>query len=226
MDNLLNYNALMAWTAFGMRDYAKLLKHGREVYSYFVQNPQVLLNLDSPLLIGKIFQVCLCFKEKDERVLEERAENALLCFKQALKSDKMNVHDEACARLMILLICDDKYLKRKICQAFGDNYSCPWNFDDNKNEGLPDDMPKVTNIKLIYAAYYLYDRIFDKDNIENELINIDEKNAYEQVKDYVFRSFYMPDIDNPKRIAELGSIVFEKICQKILGDYESYAKNN
>lgn len=226
MDNLLSYNAMMAWAAFGMQDYVRLAKHGNEIYNYFAQDPQALLNLDSPLLIGKIFQACLVFKEKDERTLQIRAENALLCFIQALKSDNLSVHDEACARLMILLICDDKYLKRKICQAFGDNYNSPWDFDNNQNYGLPDDMPKVTNIKLIYAAYFLYDSILDKENVEDEIISVIEKHTYEQVKDYIFRSFYMLDIDNPKRIVELGSIVFDKICQKILGDYESNAKNN
>lgn len=61
MDNALSYNAIMAWTAFGMQDYSSLERHANEIYNYFVHNPSELLNIDSPLLIGKVFQVCLGF---------------------------------------------------------------------------------------------------------------------------------------------------------------------
>ena len=108
MNNLLNFNAVAAWAAFGAQDYSGLERHGNEIYNYFVHNPGELLKLDSPLLIGKVFQVCLGFQEPDEDIQEVRAENAFLCFSQALESDKANVHDEASARLMLLLIRDQK----------------------------------------------------------------------------------------------------------------------
>ena len=57
MDNQLNFNAIMAWTAFGAQDYMGLAKHGSDVYNYFVHNPDEILKLDNPLLIGKVFQI-------------------------------------------------------------------------------------------------------------------------------------------------------------------------
>lgn len=65
MDNALSYNAMMAWTAFGKQDYSTLEQHASAIYNYFVHNPSELLTIDSPLLIGKIFQVCLGFQEPD-----------------------------------------------------------------------------------------------------------------------------------------------------------------
>ena len=91
----------MAWTAFGSQDYSGLEQHGGVIYNYFVHNPGEILKLDNPLLFGKIFQVCLGFQEPDEDIQEVRAENAFICFSQALKSERGNVHDEASARLMM-----------------------------------------------------------------------------------------------------------------------------
>lgn len=101
MDNALSYNAMMAWTAFGMQDYSTLEQHANAIYNYFVHNPSELLTIDSPVLIGKIFQVCLGFQEPDPDIQEVRAENAFLCFSKALDSKKQNVHDEAAARFKI-----------------------------------------------------------------------------------------------------------------------------
>lgn len=98
----------MAWTAFGAQDYSNLEQYGKEIYNYFVHNPDEILRLDNPLLIGKVFQVCLGFQEPDEDIQEVRAENAFLCFSKALESDKINVHDEAAARIMLLLMPMDK----------------------------------------------------------------------------------------------------------------------
>lgn len=84
MDNALSYNAIMAWTAFGMQDYSSLECHANEIYNYFVHNPSELLNIDSPLLIGKVFQVCLGFHEPDQDIQEVRAENAFLVFPKRL----------------------------------------------------------------------------------------------------------------------------------------------
>lgn len=78
----------MAWAAFGAQDYYSLERYGGEIYNYFVHNPNEILQIESPLLIGKIFQVCLGFQEPDEDIQEVRAENAFLCFSQALKSEK------------------------------------------------------------------------------------------------------------------------------------------
>lgn len=117
MDSMLNFNATMAWTAFGAQDYSGLEKYGKDVYNYFVHNPEDILDLDSPLLIGKVFQVCLGFQEPDEDIQEVRAENAFLCFDSAMNSQKQNVHDEAAARLMMLLIHNQKHLIGKVGQA-------------------------------------------------------------------------------------------------------------
>lgn len=72
MDNALSYNAMMAWTAFGMQDYSTLEQHANAIYNHFVHNPSELLSIDSPLLIGKIFQVCLGFQEPDQDIQEVR----------------------------------------------------------------------------------------------------------------------------------------------------------
>lgn len=84
MDNVLSYNAMMAWSAFGMQDYATLENHANEVYNYFVHKPSELLNIDSPLLIGKVFQVCLGFQEADQDIQEVRAENAFFVYPKPL----------------------------------------------------------------------------------------------------------------------------------------------
>ena len=106
MNNQLNFNAVMAWTAFGVQDYSGLEQYGGQVYNYFVHNPCDILKLDNPLLIGKVFQVCLGFQEPDEDIQEVRAENAFLCFSQALKSDKaMKVRYKAyILRIAILVL--------------------------------------------------------------------------------------------------------------------------
>lgn len=39
MNNVLSYNAMMAWTAFGMQEYSTLEQHGKEIYNYFVRKP-------------------------------------------------------------------------------------------------------------------------------------------------------------------------------------------
>lgn len=219
MNNQLNFNAVMAWTAFGAQDYSGLEQYGGQIYNYFVHNPSELLKLDNPLIIGKVFQVCLGFQEPDEDIQEVRAENAFLCFSQALMSDKVNVHDEASARLMMLLIRDQKHLKNKVEHACQNVHANPYNvFNMFSSSELPNDMPMATNTKMLFTAYYLYDGIIDKANVSNEFVNADEKHAFENVKSHVLNNCNQLRNTTSGRKAELGSIVFNKICERLRKD--------
>lgn len=220
MDNALSYNAMMAWTAFGMQDYSTLEQHGNEIYNYFVHNPSELLNIDSPLLIGKVFQVCLGFKVPDQDIQEVKAENAFLCFSKALNSEKINVHDEAAARLMMLLIQWQRYLINKVEQSCQAECTNPYSIFALLNDGLPDDMPMATNTKMLYAAYYLFDKINNKTNIVNEFIIPNEKRAFEHVKKHVLDNCNMLERTPQHRKAELGNIVFDKIYKQLRYDIE------
>ena len=218
MNNKLNFDALMAWTAFGVQDYSGLEQHGGAIYNYFVHNPGDILKLDNPLLIGKIFQVCLGFQEPDDDIQEVRAENAFICFSQALKSDRTNVHDEASARLMMLLIRDQKHLLNKVEQSCQNEHANPYSIFRMLNDGLPNDMPMATNTKMLFTAYYLYDGIIDKANVSNEFVNADEKHAFENVKSHVLNNCNQLRNTTSGRKAELGSIVFNKICERLRKD--------
>lgn len=222
MNNLLNYSAVAAWTAFGVQDYSGLKRYGNEIYNYFVHNPSELLKLDSPLLIGKVFQVCLGFQEPDEDIQEVRAENAFLCFSQALTSSKVNVQDEASARLMMLLIRDQKHLINKVEQACRNELANPYNVFDMFDNGLPMDMPMATNTKMLFAAYYLYDGIIDKANVSGEFVNIGERSMYENVKRHIIDNCNQLNNTSSKRKIELGGIVFEKICERLRKDITLY----
>ena len=197
MNSQLNYSAVMAWTAFGVQDYSSLEQHGNDIYNHFVHHPGDILNLDSPLLIGKVFQVCLGFQEPDEDIQEVRAENAFLCFSQALKSDKKSVHDEASARLMMLLMRDQKHLIGKVEQACRGENANPYSFMGMLDDGLPMDMPIAANTKMLFTAYCLYDGIIDKANVGNEFVNAGERNAFENVKRHV--------IDNCRQLSNTSS---------------------
>lgn len=225
MNNLLNFSALAAWTAFGVQDYSGLERHGNEIYNYFVHNPSELLKLDSPLLIGKVFQVCLGFQEPDEDIQEVRAENAFLCFSQALTSSKANVQDEASARLMILLIRDQKHLISKVEQACRNEHANPYNVLDIFDDGLPMDMPMATNTKMLFAAYYLYDGIIDKANVSSEFVNAGERSVYENVKRHIIDNCDQLSNTQPKRKVELGHIVFEKTCDRLRKDVALYSRS-
>lgn len=225
MDNALSYNAMMAWTAFGKQDYSTLEQHASAIYNYFVHNPSELLTIDSPLLIGKIFQVCLGFQEPDQDIQEVRAENAFLCFSKALDSEKQSVHDEAAARLMMLLIQGQRYLINKVEQACQAECANPYSFFAVLNDGLPNDMPMATNTKMLFTAYYLFDRIIDKANVVNEFIVQNEKKAFEYVKKHILDNCNMLERTPQYRMSELGNIVFDKICKQLRDDIELYSNN-
>lgn len=218
MNNQLNFDAVMAWTAFGAQDYFGLEQHGKDVYNYFVHNPSEILKLDNPLLIGKVFQVCLGFQEPDEDIQEVRAENAFLCFSQALNSDKVNVHDEASARLMMLLIRDQRHLKNKVEQSCQNELSSPYSILDMYDSGLPNDMPMATNTKMLFTAYYLYNGIIDKLSVSKEFVNANEKRAFENVKSHVIDNCNQLAKTSSSRKIELGNIVFNKICERLHKD--------
>lgn len=223
MNNILSFNAIAAWTAFGVQDYSGLEQHGNEVYNYFVHHPDELLKLDNPLLIGKVFQVCLGFQEPDEDIQEVRAENAFLCFSQALESDKENVHDESSARLIMLLIRDQKHLINKVEQACCNEHANPYNVLDMFDDGLPMDMPMATNTKMLFTAYYLYDCIINKADVSREFVNVGEKSAYENVKRHIIDNCYQISNISSERKIELGSIVFEKVCERLRKDISLYS---
>ena len=214
---------MMAWTAFGMQDYSTLEQHGQNIYNYFVNKPSELLNIDGPLIIGKVFQVCLGFQEPDKDIQEVRAENAFVCLSKALNSDKQKVHDEAAARLMMLLIQWQRFLINKVEQACQGPGANPYNFFEMLNSGLPNDMPMATNTKMLFTAYYLYDSIVDKANIANEFTIQHEKQAFEHVKKHVLDNCAHFGQTPQCRIAELGKIVFKKIYKQLQDDIELYS---
>lgn len=223
MDNTLSYNAMMAWTAFGMQDYSTLEQHAKEIYNYFVHKPSELLNIDSPLLIGKVFQACLGFQEPDQDIQEVRAENAFLCFRKALNSERQDIHDEAAARLMMLLIQWQRYLIKKIEQACQGQCANPYSFFAVLNDELPNDMPMATNTKMLFTAYYLFNSIIDKTNVVNEFTIPSEKNAFNYVKKHVLENCNLLERTPQHRKVELGNIVFDRICKQLRDDIESYS---
>ena len=225
MNDQLNFKAIMAWAAFGSQDYSNLERYGGEIYNYFVHNPSGILKLDSPLLIGKIFQVCLGFQDPDEDIQEVRAENAFLCFSQALKSGKVNVHDEAAARLMLLLIIYRNHLINKVAEACKSSHVDPYSIFGMVGDDLPNDMPMDINTKMLFVAYYLYDGIIDKTNVINEFVNTDERRAFEYVKNHVLENSRQLDNTSSDRKIELGGIVFKKICDRLQADIEQYSNN-
>ncbi len=224
MNPALNYHAIAAWAAFGAQDYSELEQHSKEIYNSFVHNPSEILNLDDPLLIGKIFQVCLGFQEPDVDIQEVRAENAFLCFSQSLNSEKESVHDEASARLMMLLIQAQRYLKRQTECACENTSRNPYSFLGMR-AGSPMDMPIATNTKMLYAAYYLYNGIINKDSVSKEFINPNEKNMFEAVKHHVLDNCNQLTRTPANRKMELGKIVFDKICSKLKQDVEEYSNS-
>ena len=230
MNNLLNFHAITAWAAFGNQDFRGLEEHGNAIYNYFVHNPEEILHLDSPLMFGKIFQVCLGFQEPDEDIQEVRAENAFLCFSQALDSTKVNVHDEACARLMMLLIQHQNHLAGKVEQACRNENASRYNVFDVLSGGMssdmPSDMPIATNTKMLLASYYLYCNITDKENVYGEFVNMGERNSFRNVKEHILEACNQLGRSTSERKAELGQIVFEKICNRLHKDIELYSKHN
>lgn len=225
MDNVLSYNAMMAWTAFGMQDYSTLEKHAKEVYNYFVHKPSELLNIESPLLIGKVFHVCLGFREPDEDIQEVRAENAFLCFSRALNSDRSNVHDEASARLMMLLVNEQRHLSGYVERACQSENVNPYSFLGMLNDGMPNDMPMATNTKMLFTAYYLYNEIIGKANVNDEFVNSNERNTFIAVKNHVLDNCNQLSRTPASRKIELGKIVFDKICRKLHKDIQDYSNS-
>lgn len=224
MNNQLNYNAIMAWTAFGVQDYSGLEKYGQNVYNYFVHKPVAILELENPLLIGKVFQICLGFQEPDEDIQEVRAENAFLCFSQALKSDETTIHDEAAARLMMLLMHEQRHLINQVERACQNGYVNPYSLVSMLTTGLPKDMPLATNTKMLFTAYFLYNSVIDKVNVNHVFINVYEKKIFEYVENHVIDNCRQLTGTSPNRKVELGSIVFDKIYEKLQNDVEEYSK--
>ena len=155
--------------------------------------------------------MCLGFQEPDEDIQEVRAENAFICLSQALKSEKSNVHDEAAARLMMLLIRDQRHLKNKVEQSCQNENADPFNFLGMIDDGLPSDMPMATNTKMLFTAYHLYDGIKDKANVSGEFVNADERRAFENVKRHVLENCSQLQNTSFGRKAELGGIVFIRV---------------
>ena len=222
MNEQLNLNAISAWDSFCNEDYYSLERSGVNVYNYFVHHPADILNLDNPLLIGRVFQVCLGFRVPDEDIQEVRAENAFICFSQALESQKTSIHDEASARLMILLIRDRRHLINKIQSACQGSHPNPYNFLSMFDSELPPDMPMDTNTKTLFAAYYLYDCIMDKANVSSAFTVPMEERSYINVKDHVLDNCRQIDT-SLDRIIELGKIVVNKVSSKLRNDIESYS---
>lgn len=218
MNEKLDLSAQMALRAFEKQDYSALEQHGKDIYNYFVHNPTSILSLGDPLPIGKVFHLCLGFQEPDEDIQDVRAENAFICFSESLESSNYGIHDEACARIMMLLIREQKHLIGKVEQACRAESASPYSFFAVLDDGLPYDMPMATNTKMLYTAYYLYDSIIDKDNISNLFTYPEEKYNFEQVKAHVLENCYLLRNTSPNRKAELGHIVFNKIRERLRKD--------
>jgi len=86
-------------------------------------------------------------------------------------------------------------------------------------------MPMATNTKMLFTAYYLYDSIIDKANVISEFVNVGERNAFENVKKHVLDNCRQLQNTSSERKAELGGIVFEKICKRLKKDIELYSNN-
>lgn len=220
MNDQLNYHAIMAWVAFGAKDRSGMEQNCGWIYNHFDQNPDEILRLDNPLLIGKVFQLSLGFQESDEEKQNVRAENAFLCFLQALNSDRNNVHDEACARMMMLLIQWQGYLVDKVEHACQSANANPYSFLAMIDDGFPDDMPIATNTKMLFTAYYLYDSIIDKGNVNDEFVNEGERRAFENVKNHVLDNCHQLHETSSDRKVELGEMVFKKIVKRLEKDVE------
>lgn len=124
---------------------------------------------------------------------------------------------------MMLLIQGQRYLINKVeqaCQVQGAN---PYSFFAMFNDGLPNDMPMAANTKLLFTAYYLFDKIIDKTNVVKGFINSNEKNAFEYVKQHVLDNCNLLEKTPQYRKAELGNIVFDKIYKQLRDDIELYS---
>lgn len=78
MNNSLMFDAVSAWAAFGADDYTGLENHGASIYNYFVHHPAELLNLDYPLLIGKVSK-CVSVLESQIKIFKRLELKMLLC---------------------------------------------------------------------------------------------------------------------------------------------------
>ena len=222
MNNQLNLTAIQALSAFQAQNYSELERLGSNIYNFFVHNPGDILNLENPLLVGKVFHVCLGFQEPDEDIQEVRAENAFICFSQVLNSSNNAIHDEACARLMMLLIREQRHLVGKVEQACRNENASPYNFFAILDDGLPGDMPMAANTKMLFTAYYLYDCIMDKANVSSAFTVPMEERSYINVKDHVLDNCRQIDT-SLDRIIELGKIVVNKVRSKLRNDIERYS---
>ncbi len=220
MNNSLIFDAVSAWAAFGANDYTGLENHGASIYNYFVHHPAELLNLDYPLLIGKVFQVCLGFREPDIDIQEVRAENAFVCFMQALKKGNQSVQDEASARIMMLLIFDQKFLLDRVDKVFSHDSSI---MGILSGSSLPQSMPIATNTKMLYAACYLYNNIKDKEGLSHEFVNKLEWDIFTRVTTHMHESVQTMKSSHQERV-ELGRIVIDKIYDALRDDIKGYAQ--
>ena len=126
---------------------------------------------------------------------------------------------------MILLIRDQKHLIGKVEQSCRNKSSSPLSFIGILNDGLPMDMPMATNTKMLFTAYSLYDGIIDKANVSNEFVNAGERYAFENVKRHIIDNCKQLSNTSSERKIELGSLVFDKICERLRKDIALYSRN-
>ena len=88
---------------------------------------------------------------------------------------------------------------------------------------MPYDMPLATNTKMLFVAYSLYESIQEKLNVDEEFINPIEREAFRYVRAHVLDNCNQFTKTKPQRMAELGKIVFDKICKKLRSDIEEYS---
>ena len=93
------------------------------------------------------------------------------------------------------------------------------------NDGMPNDMPMATNTKMLFTAYYLYNCIIDKANVNDEFVNANERNAFIAVRNHVLDNCNQLSRTPANRKIELGKIVFDKICDKLHKDIQDYSNS-
>lgn len=221
MNDQLNSTAILALAAFEAQNYSKLERLGNDIYNYFVHHPGDILNLENPLLVGTVFHICLGFQVPDEDIQEVKAENAFICFSQVLDSTNCAFHDEACARLMMLLILEQRHLIGKVEQACRSRNQDVYDFFAFLDDGLPMDMPMATNTKMLFTAYYLYNCIKDVNGVCNRFEDASEINKLNMVISHIIENCELCDNTTSDRKIELGKIVFNRICSRLRQDINS-----
>lgn len=218
-----NTDEAKAWKAFVNKNYFVLEQYGANVYNYYVHHPLDLLKPENPLLVGRVFHVCLGFNEPDTDIQEVRAENAFLCFSQAILSSSVSVHDEAAARMLMLLIQYQNFLKDKVAEACRNEDASPLDVMYMIGDDMPADMPIATNTRMLYAAYYLYNEINNEASVIEGFVKSNESISYKNIVNHIVTNCAQLHNSTSERKIELGKIIYDKVKEKLESDIRRYS---